>query len=479
MAEIYPVILSGGTGTRLWPLSRTNQPKQFLTLHGPHSMIQETALRAALPNAAAPIIICAADHRFRVGEQLQGVGIAPRTIVLEPVSRKTAAAAAIATLLIAEHAPDGVIALLPSDHAMADRDAFSAAIRTAEATAAEGHIATLGVTAKTAETGYGYIRKGGRLAQADGAYAVTQFVEKPDRATAEGFIASGEYLWNSGIFVFRADIMLAELALHAPAVLAACRAALAQAERSADFVRLEPQAFGTAPAISLDHAVIEKTGKAAVVPCAMGWTDIGTWSSVWEMAGRDGGGNFFRGDVLAHDVRNSLVHSEAGLVTLLGVENLIVVTTDDAILIADRNRAQDVGVLAGALKSTARTEAEDHKTVTRPWGTYRSIDNGTGFQVKHIMVKPGGRLSLQMHHKRAEHWIVAAGTARVTCDDKTFDLYANQSTFIPLGAKHRLENLGEEPLHLIEVQCGSYLGEDDIVRFEDVYGRAPGGSETP
>jgi mannose-1-phosphate guanylyltransferase/mannose-6-phosphate isomerase len=479
MIDIHPVILSGGTGTRLWPVSRANHPKQFLSLPGPHSMIQETALRAALPNASAPIVICAADHRFRVGEQLQSVGIAPDTIVLEPQGRKTAAAAAIAALLVAERNSDGVVLLLPSDHAVADRDAFAAAVRKAAAAAAKGFVVTLGVAAKTAETGFGYIRKGEAIAGVRDAYAVKQFVEKPDHATAENLIAAGDFLWNSGVFVFRPETLLAEMAEHAPAVLQACRAALSLGERSTDFIRLEARAFGNAPDISLDHAVMERTRRAVVVSSTMKWADIGAWSSVWDLAERDSDGNAFHGDVVAHDVLRSLVRSETTLVALVGVHDLVVIATDDAVLVADIARAQDVGSIADLLKSAGRVEATEHKTVTRPWGTYRAIDGGSGFQVKHIVVKPGGRLSLQMHHKRAEHWIVVAGIARVTCDEKTFDLRANQSTFIPLGAKHRLENLGDEPLHLIEVQCGSYLGEDDIVRFEDVYGRAPDASKTP
>jgi mannose-1-phosphate guanylyltransferase/mannose-6-phosphate isomerase len=468
-SKIYPVILSGGSGTRLWPLSRAALPKQLLALHGERTMIQETALRTQMNGAEAPLLICGEDHRFLIAEQMQTVGISPRGIVLEPEGRNTAPAAAVAALLTAEVDPEGVVLLLPSDHIVKDKTAFTDAVVKAAAAAKQGSIVTFGIEPDSPETGYGYIQRGDAMEQA---FRVKRFAEKPEASKAAEYVASGDHYWNSGMFVFRADIMLSELALHAPGIVEGCKKAIAAAKRDLDFIRLDADSYAGVDSISIDYAVMERTGAAAVVPCKIGWNDVGAWSSLWTIQQRDDAGNVFQGDVLVHDSQDSFVRSDKGLTALVGVKDLVVVVTDDAVLVADKRRAQDVKEIVGKLKSMQRTEHVEHKTVFRPWGSYQSIDSGSGFQVKEIMVKPGGRLSLQMHHHRAEHWVVVEGTARVTCDDNVFTLQTNQSTFIPLGSKHRLENPGKIPLRLIEVQSGSYLGEDDIVRFDDVYGRA-------
>jgi mannose-1-phosphate guanylyltransferase / mannose-6-phosphate isomerase len=476
-SKIYPVILSGGSGTRLWPLSRASLPKQLLALHGERTMIQETALRSALPGAAAPLLLCSEAHRFLVAEQMQQVGLSPRAIVLEPMGRNTAPAAAVAALMTAEDDPQGVIVLLPSDHVVRDAKAFGEAVAIAAKAAGEGHIVTFGMAPTGPETGYGYVHRGPRIEKLDGAHRVQRFVEKPDAETAKAYIADGGYFWNSGMFVFRADVLLEDLRLHAPDVLAAAREALAKAKRDTDFVRLDADAFAGAPNISIDYALMEKTDRAAIVPCAIGWSDVGAWSALWEIRDQDAQSNVLLGDVIAHDSTGSYVHSDGRLIALVGVRDLVVVATDDAILVADKSRAQDVKAIVDRLKSDNRSEHNDHKRVFRPWGSYETVDLGSNHQVKHIMVRPGGRLSLQKHHKRAEHWVVVEGTAQVTVGETVSTLQVNESVFIPLGEKHRLENTSDTPLHLVEVQCGSYLGEDDIVRFEDVYGRVP--QQTP
>jgi mannose-1-phosphate guanylyltransferase/mannose-6-phosphate isomerase len=471
---IYPVILSGGTGTRLWPLSRAALPKQLLALHGERTMIQNTVLRANVPGAATPLLLCSENHRFLIAEQMQAIGLLPHAIVLEPSGRNTAPAAAVAALLTAEREPQGIILLLPSDHVVKDSAAFEAVVSQAAIAAREGHIVTFGLKPEAPETGYGYIQLGDALDIAADVRRVQAFKEKPDSKTAASYIADGGYCWNSGMFVFRADVMLAELDRHAPGIVAACRSALEKSRRDLDFIRLDPEAFATAASISIDYAVMEKTDKAAVVPCSLGWSDVGAWSSLWALQTRDVADNVFQGDVVMHNASGSFVRSDKGLTALVGVKDLIVVVTEDAVLVADKHRAQDVKEIVDKLKTMERSEHIEHKTVFRPWGSYQSIDSGPGFQVKEILVKPGGKLSLQMHHHRAEHWVVVEGTARVTRDDEVFTLNTNESTFIPLGAKHRLENPGKLPLRLIEVQSGPYLGEDDIVRFDDVYGRADG-----
>jgi mannose-1-phosphate guanylyltransferase/mannose-6-phosphate isomerase len=454
----------------LWPLSRSALPKQLLALTGDHTMIQNTVLRAAVPGSVAPILVCGEGHRFLVAEQMQAVGVTPHTIVLESTGRNTAPAAAVASLIVAEDDPDGLVLLLPSDHVIADGDAFRVAVARAADAAHKGHVVTFGLKAERPETGYGYIRRGSEIG--DGVFKVARFAEKPDATTADSYVKAGDYFWNSGMFIFRADVFLAELARLEPELLAACRTSLSAAKRDLDFVRLDAKSFDSAKSISIDYAVMEKTDKAAVVPCTLGWSDVGAWSSLWEILKQDKSGNVVQGDVVVHNSHDTFVRSEGKLTALVGVHDLAVIVTKDAVLVADKSSAQDVKVVVDRLKADNRTEHTEHSVVFRPWGSYEGIDAGENYQVKQITVKPGGRLSLQSHTKRAEHWIVVQGTAQVTCDDKVFLLNANESTFIPLGSRHRLENPGTTPLRIIEVQSGSYLGEDDIVRYDDAYGRA-------
>jgi mannose-1-phosphate guanylyltransferase/mannose-6-phosphate isomerase len=468
---IYPVVLSGGSGTRLWPLSRTALPKQLLRLRGERTMIQDTVLRAQLPGAAAPVLICNDGHRFLVAEQMQEIAVKPSAIVLEPVARNTAPAAAVAALVTAEQDKEGVVLLLPSDHFVDDLAGFHRAALAGAEAARDGRLVTFGITPTRAETGYGYIKRHG-AALANGAYDVEAFVEKPDAEKAQTYLASGDYCWNSGMFAFRADVFLEELAKLQPAILSAAKAAVAAAQRDLDFIRLDHDAFAKAPNISIDYAVMEKTSHAAVVPCEIGWSDVGSWSALWDVSAQDADGNVLIGDVVAENSTGCFVRAERRLTALVGARDLAIIVTDDAVLVADKARSQDVKLIVDKLKANGRGESDTHAVVYRPWGSYQTVDAGDRFQVKHIMVKPGGRLSLQKHAKRAQHWVVVQGTAQVTCDDKVFALKENEATFIPLGSTHRLENLGTEPLRLIEVQSGSYLGEDDIVRLEDVYGRA-------
>lgn len=469
---LHPVILSGGSGSRLWPLSRQNLPKQFLALVGERSLYQETVLRASrLPGAQAPVTVCSDDHRFMVGEQLQGVGVASGGILLEPVARNTAPAIALAALHLAAASPDATMLVLPADHLIEDEAAFRDAVGRAMALAEAGWLVTFGIQPDGPETGYGYIARGAALG--DGGFEVARFVEKPDLATAQAYLADGGYAWNSGMFLFKAQRYLDELAAHAPAMLAAVRKAHAAARVDLDFIRVDADAFAASPNDSIDYAVMEKTDRAAMVPVSCGWSDIGSWSSLWSVAERDDQGNRTEGDVIAVDTRDSLVRaSERRLIATLGVEDLVVIDTPDATLVARKDRVQDVKAIVDKLKQAGRQEHLFHRKVYRPWGSYDSIDMGERFQVKRIVVKPGAALSLQKHHQRAEHWIVVSGTAEVTCDDKVFELHENQSTYIPLGSVHRLRNTGDRPVELIEVQSGSYLGEDDIVRLDDVYGRS-------
>jgi mannose-1-phosphate guanylyltransferase / mannose-6-phosphate isomerase len=466
---MIPVILSGGSGTRLWPLSREAYPKQFLPLVGKDTMLQATWQRIAPLASAAPMVVANEEHRFMVAEQLRQVDCTPSAILLEPVGRNTAPAIAVAALQAMLNGADPLLLVLPSDHVIANPAAFQAAVRQAEPAASQGRLVTFGIVPSGPETGYGYIRAGAALA--DGVRAVAQFVEKPDEATARGYVASGEYVWNSGMFLFRASVFLAELARQQPAMLAACRAALDGATRDADFVRLDKSAFAACPSDSIDYAVMEHTDAAAVLPIDVGWNDLGSWSALWEVAEQDGNGNAHHGDVLAQDCRNTLAWGDGRLVALLGLQDVVVVDTADAVLVAHKDRVQDVKGIVATLKAAGRNEPNCHRKVYRPWGSYDSIDMGGRFQVKRITVKPGAALSLQMHHHRAEHWIIVSGTGRITRGEEVLTLTENQSTYIPLGVKHRLENPGRLPLELIEVQSGSYLGEDDIVRFEDVYGR--------
>ncbi len=467
------VLLSGGSGTRLWPLSRETYPKQFLPLLGEHSLLQTTWLRVRdLPGVAAPLVIANEEHRFLVAEQLAQLGARAEALILEPVGRNTAPAIAVAALRATAGGGDPILLVLPSDHVIADEAAFRAAVLAALPIAENGGLVTFGIVPTAPETGYGYILgKASKSTNGDGARAVERFVEKPDLTTAAAYVASGDYFWNSGMFAFRASRYLEELARFAPEMLARCREALAGAGVDHDFLRLDRVAFEACPSDSIDYAVMEKTDRAFVLPIDVGWNDVGSWSALADISEQDGNGNAHRGDVIAIDTRNTLAWSERRLVALIGLDNMIVVDTDDALLVAHRDHAQNVKQIVNTLKGEKRPHAKLHRKVYRPWGSYDGIESGPGFQVKRITVKPGASLSLQMHHHRAEHWIIVSGNARVTCDENVFDLGANQSTYIPLGSKHRLQNVGSELLELIEVQSGDYLGEDDIVRFEDIYGR--------
>ena len=467
MTDLQPVLLSGGSGTRLWPLSREAYPKQFLALAGDDTMVQATWRRVAPLAGAAPIVVANEDHRFLVAEQLRQAG-APRAAILhERAGRNTAPAIAAAALQATADGADPLLLVLPSDHVVTDEAAFHGAVREAIPAAAGGALVTFGIVPGAPETGFGYIQ----AEAGDGVRAVRRFVEKPDAATAARYLSEGGYYWNSGMFLFRASRFLAELGRHAPAMLAAVRAACDGAVRDGDFIRLDKAAFEACPADSIDYAVMEKTDRAMVLPVDIGWNDVGSWSALWEVSAQDGDGNAHHGDVIAVDSRNSYAWARR-LVALVGVDDLVVVETDDAVLVAHKDKVQQVKEVVARLKAGQRSHAVLHREVHRPWGSYDSIDQDEGFQVKRIKVKPGGRLSLQSHTRRAEHWIVVRGTARVTRDNDVFELHANQSTYIPLGAKHRLENPGDEVLELIEVQSGDYLGEDDIVRYEDVYGRS-------
>jgi len=469
---LIPLILSGGSGTRLWPVSRKNLPKQFLALAGNGTLFQQTLARTRqLPEVAAPIVVASEDHRFLAADQLLEVDIQDATIVLEPLARNTAPAIALGALQAQQRDADALVLVLPADHLIGDTAAFVAAVKQATPLAEQGWLVTFGIRPDRPETGFGYIRRAEAIG-GDG-YRVEQFVEKPNLATADSYLADGGYDWNSGMFLFKASRYLEELAAHAPAMLAAVREAHANASADLDFVRIDHDTFARVPDNSIDYAVMEKTRHAAVIPVSCTWSDIGSWSALWLTGDKDAQGNLREGDTLTVNTRNSLLRShERHLIATVGVDDLIVVTTPDATLVAHRDAAQDVKKIVEQLKASGRSEHSLHRVVHRPWGSYDSLEAGERFQVKRIVVKPGAALSLQKHHHRAEHWIVVSGTAEVTCDDKVFLLGENQSTFIPLGSKHRLRNPGKLPLELIEVQSGSYLGEDDIVRFDDVYGRA-------
>src|SRR6478735_3360388 len=467
MSELRPVLLSGGSGTRLWPLSREAYPKQFLPLVGEDTMLQSTWQRVAPLASLPPIVVANEAHRFLVAEQLRLVGAPVPRIVLEPVGRNTAPAIAVAALQALADGADPLLLVLPSDHVVADVDAFRAAVHPASVAAAEGKLVTFGIVPTSPETGFGYIEAD---KAATGVRPVRRFVEKPDLATAQRYVQEGGYYWNSGMFLFRASRVLEELERFRPDIVAACRTAFDAAKRDGDFVRLEGEAFAACPSESIDYAVMENTDAAMVLPVDIGWNDVGSWSALWDVAERDADGNAHLGDVIAVDTRNSYAYARR-LVALVGVDDLVVVETDDAVLVARKDRVQEVKQVVARLKASQRSQAALHREVHRPWGSYDSVDVGDGFQVKRIKVKPGATLSLQSHTRRAEHWIVVRGTARVTRDNDVFELHANQSTYIPIGAKHRLENPGQEMLELIEVQSGDYLGEDDIVRYEDVYGR--------
>ncbi|MDR6694845.1 mannose-1-phosphate guanylyltransferase/mannose-6-phosphate isomerase [Stenotrophomonas sp. 1337] len=467
MNTVQPVILSGGSGTRLWPLSREAYPKQFLPLAGELTMLQATWRRVAPIASRGPLVIANEEHRFVAAEQLQQVGAEPAAIILEPVGRNTAPAIAVAALEATRDGNDALLLVLPSDHVITDEAAFRAAVQAAAGAAEAGKLVTFGIVPTGPETGYGYIK----AADGQGVRAVERFVEKPDLDTATGYVASGQYYWNSGMFLFKASRYLQELERLQPAMLSACRDAWQSARRDADFTRLDRDAFTAVPSDSIDYAVMEKTADAVVVPLDAGWNDVGSWTALRDVSQQDGDGNAHQGDVIAIDCRNTYAYGQR-LVAMVGLDDVIVVETDDAVLVGKADRMQEVKTVVAKLKADGRSEATWHRKVYRPWGAYDSIDNGERFQVKRITVKPSGTLSLQMHHHRAEHWIVVSGTAEVTRGDEVILLSENQSTYIPLGVTHRLRNPGKLPLELIEVQSGSYLGEDDIVRFEDTYGRS-------
>ena len=468
---LIPVILSGGSGTRMWPLSRAAFPKQFLALTGERSLLQQTALRVqGVADLAAPIIVSNAEQRFIVAEQMRALNIKPSSIVLEPVGRNTAPAVAVAALLALKTDPDATLLIWPSDHIILNEASFRKLVELAARVAAQDYLVTFGIKPTSAHTGYGYIRRGASLG--DDAYAVDAFVEKPDAVKAEGFLVDGDYYWNSGMFVFKASVYLEELGATQPAMLEQARLAVANAKSDLDFLRLDEAAFSVCPSESIDYAVMEHTRRAAVVEAAdLGWSDVGSWSALSEVVEHDEAGNTLLGDVLAEDVKNSYIRAESRMVAVIGVENLVIVETIDATLVTTKDRAQDVKKIVERLNREGRGESTFHRRVLRPWGSYEGIDSGARFQVKRIVVNPGASLSLQMHYHRAEHWIVVKGTAKVVNGGREILLAENQSTYIPLGETHRLENPGKVPLELIEVQSGSYLGEDDIVRFDDRYGR--------
>ena len=470
--KIYPVILAGGAGTRLWPLSREALPKQLLPLCSRYSMLQETLRRLAdWPDVMPPLITCGNEHRFLVAEQMRAIDIEPLAIMLEPEGRNTAPTVAVAAHYLLQQDKDALMLVLPADHVISDVKAFLAAVQRAAQAAEKGSIATFGIVPSGPETGYGYIRRGSPLPGAEGCYAVERFVEKPDRATAETFVADEAYSWNSGMFLFKAARYLEELSSFRPDIAASCRKAFDGAHKDLDFFRLDAAAFAACPSESIDYAVMEHTRDAVVVPAEIGWSDVGSWSALWEVLEGDANGNVLRGDVYTDDVRNSMIRAESRFVAVIGVQDLVVVETKDAVMVVHKDQVQHVKKIVAELKQSGRTEHVSHTHVYRPWGSYEGIDLGERFQVKRITVNPGGKLSLQMHHHRAEHWVVVSGTAMVTCGDEEKLLVENESVYIPIGSKHRLENPGKMPLHLIEVQSGAYLGEDDIVRFEDIYKR--------
>jgi mannose-1-phosphate guanylyltransferase/mannose-6-phosphate isomerase len=470
-AQIHPVILSGGAGTRLWPLSRASYPKQLLKLSSQRTMLQDTVARGLIDvGFAAPLLVCNEDHRFLVDDQLQQIGIKPQAILLEPKARNTGPAIAAAALWLLARDPDALMLVQPSDHVIASPADFHRGVMRGLAAAQEGRLVTFGIKPARPDTGYGYIQSGEALS--DGVFGVDRFVEKPDRETAQRFLDSGTFFWNSGIFLLSARAYLGELSRINPVMLEACERAVRDGQEDLAFFRLGAEPFGEAPSLSIDHAVMEHTSRAAVVPVDMAWSDVGSWPALRDIATADGDGNVLQGDVLAERMTNSYVRSEGRLVAAVGLDNVVVVATDDAVLVADANSAAEVSGIVTKLRGQNRSESQQHVTCHRPWGHYRSVDAGDRFQVKRITVKPGAKLSLQKHYHRAEHWVVVHGTAMVQRGEERMLVRENESVYIPIGTEHRLENPGKLPLQLIEVQSGPYLGEDDIVRVSDSYGRA-------
>ncbi|GEP57684.1 mannose-1-phosphate guanylyltransferase/mannose-6-phosphate isomerase [Reyranella soli] len=471
-AQIHPVILSGGAGTRLWPLSRASYPKQLLKLSSQRTMLQDTVARGLIDvGFAAPLLVCNEEHRFLVDDQLQQIGIKPQAILLEPKARNTGPAIAAAALWLLARDPDALMLVQPSDHVIAAPADFHRGVMRGLAAAQEGRLVTFGIKPARPDTGYGYIQSGDALGN-EGVFTVDRFVEKPDRDTAQRFVDSGAFFWNSGIFLLSARAYLGELSRINPVMLEACERAVRDGQEDLAFFRLSAEPFGEAPSLSIDHAVMEHTSRAAVVPVDMAWSDVGSWPALRDIATADGDGNVLQGDVLAERMTNSYVRSEGRLVAAVGLDNVVVVATDDAVLVADANSATEVSAIVAKLKGQNRSESQQHVTCHRPWGHYRSVDAGDRFQVKRITVKPGAKLSLQKHYHRAEHWVVVHGTAIVQRGEERMLVRENESVYIPIGTEHRLENPGKLPLQLIEVQSGPYLGEDDIVRVSDNYGRA-------
>jgi mannose-1-phosphate guanylyltransferase/mannose-6-phosphate isomerase len=483
---IHPVILSGGTGSRLWPLSRTTYPKQLLPLTSENSLLQETVLRlrgcqtwdtgGKTETMAAPILVCNHEHRFLVAEQLREIEMPPQVLMLEPVGRNTAPAVTVAALYLAERDPDAVMLVLSSDHAILDAPGFQENVQKAVEVAQQGYFVTFGIVPTRPETGYGYILSGEAIDDAgaathDGAYRVAAFEEKPDTETARKYVESGKYFWNSGIFVFPVQALLAEMEEQQPEIVSACRLALGEAYNDLDFYRLEEEHFKACPALSLDYAVMEKTQRAAVIPSDIGWSDVGSWDALWEHQPKDEQGNVARGETYLCNTQNCYVNAEKRFVATVGVEDLVIVETADAVLVAHKGQAQEVKKVVDWLQKEGRLEHQEHRKIYRPWGSYEGIERGERFQVKRLIVKPGEQSSLQMHYHRSEHWVVVSGTAHVTVGDKVHTIAENESIYIPLGVQHRIHNPGRIPLHFIEVQSGSYLGEDDIVRADDKYGR--------